>query len=57
MPKDLGNYDLDMVNLMKNCTLKVTIHREREMKIRVWIAMQLIKLATLITGMGIEFDD
>ena len=49
------NIDLDLVKTMEKVTLHVTIKREREMKVRLWIAKQLICLATLITNMGIEW--
>jgi hypothetical protein len=49
--------DLDMVQTMEKVTLHVTIKREREMKVRIWIAVQLIKLAALVTNMGIEWVD
>ena len=51
------NVDLDLVKMMEKVTLHVTIKKEREMKVRLWIAKQFIKLAALITNMGIEWVD
>ena len=58
MPTDIGvmDIDLDMVQTMKNVTVHVTIKREREMKVRLWIARQLFKLAAWVTNMGIEWE-
>jgi hypothetical protein len=48
---------LDAAQLMRKMTIVVTIKKQREMRIRLWIATRLIKLAGLVTGMGIEFKD
>ena len=53
------NLELDQVNLMKRLTVEVTVKttREKEWKIRMWIAKQLLILAAWIANMGIEFKD
>ena len=61
MPSDLGNMNLEMdkVNLMKQVTVSVTLKmtREKEWKIRMWLAKQLLILAAWIANMGIEFKE
>lgn len=49
--------EIDAVDLMSQMTIEVTIKKQREMRIRLWIATRLIILAAFITGMGIEFGD
>ena len=57
MPK-MGpiDYELDQVKLMRNLTIRVRLIRTREMRVRLWIAVQLIRLATWVTGMGLEIE-
>ena len=49
------NYSIN--KLTHEATLKVTLHLTREFYIRKWIAIKLIKLATLILGCGIQIND
>ena len=41
---------------MQKMNLVVTFKPDREMKIRLWLAAQLFRLAARITGMSIEFE-
>ncbi len=49
--------EIDAVELMGRMTIEVTIIKQKEMRIRLWIAKRLIMLAGLVTGMGIGFVD
>ena len=42
---------------MKNITVTVKIKRFTEAKIRLWIGIQLIKLASMIMNMNVEIED
>jgi len=48
--------NVDLVRAARKTTLHVTIKRKQEMKVRMWIASQFIKLAAWIMNMGIEFE-
>ena len=41
----------------KNTTMTITIKEAKEFKVRRWIACQLLKLAALTLGCGIEIID
>jgi hypothetical protein len=48
---------IDAINVMKNITITVKIKRFTEAKIRLWIGMQLIKLAALVMNMNVEIEE
>lgn len=48
---------IDEVELMSHITMRVKFIRAREMRIRLQIAVWLIKLASWVTGMGLVFDE
>jgi len=47
---------IDAVNVAKHLTLNVTLKRVREFKMRVWIGVQLIRLAARIMNVGLQLD-
>lgn len=58
MPSEMesfGSMDLDAVKLMRHIKLTVTVKREREMKVRIWLAAKLVSLAGWVSGMKIVF--
>ena len=57
MAKDLGTLEIDQVDLMQRVTFKVKMTHEREWKIRLWIAKQLLVFAAWIANSNIEFKD
>jgi hypothetical protein len=44
----------DFRKLTHQTTMKVTLHMTREIKFRIFVAKQLLKLVALILGCGIE---
>lgn len=49
---------VDGPRLMERVTLHVRIRREKQMRLRIWLAAQIIKLAVVVGGWGgIEFDE
>ena len=54
-PKDLGTLEVDQVDLMQKVTFKVKMTHEREWKIRLWLAKQLLIFAAWIANSNIEF--
>ena len=54
MPKQ----KIDVVKMMKQAELKITFHikRLKELRLRIWIGTQLIKLASKIINCGIKFE-
>ena len=55
MTKDLGTLEVDQVDLMEQVTFKVKMTHERELKIRLWMAKQILIFAAWIANMDIEF--
>lgn len=49
--------EMDQVKLMQELTIEVKLVRAREMRVRLWLAARLIKLACWITGMGLIMHD
>lgn len=45
---------IDSVKVMKTVTINVKIKRFNELKIRLWLGVQLIKLAALVMNMNVE---
>ena len=44
--------------MMERVTLHVRIRREKQMRLRIWLAAQVIKLAVIVGGWGgVEFVD
>lgn len=43
--------DIDVVELMKAFTLTVTVKRTKELRVRLWLAAQLMRLAAWVAGM------
>ena len=56
MAVDNIKVDLDVVETMKNVTVSVKVQREKELMIRLRIALLLIRLAVWIAGMKFKFD-
>lgn len=46
--------NVDAGDIMKTLTIKVHVRGLRVLQIRVWAAIQLLKLASFIAGCGIE---
>lgn len=53
---DLGSVDVDMRAVMRRVTMAVTVRREREMRVRTWFAVRLIKMAARILGCDVEVN-
>lgn len=49
-----GGFSMSGLDLMRNMTMHITITEVREMRFRLWLAMQLMKVASWICGMGLE---
>lgn len=47
---------IDMVKLMRQTTMHVTVKRERELRWRVWLATKLILLAAMVMNCRIQFE-
>jgi hypothetical protein len=41
----------------KDVTLNVNIHIAKQFLFRIWVAKALIKLAAIVLGCGIKFED
>lgn len=57
MPQLNQSITLDATKIMRRATITVTLKRAREMRMRLWLAVKLIRLAAWVTGMGIEIVD
>jgi hypothetical protein len=44
------------MSLMKEMTIIVRVERMNELKIRMWLALKLMRLAALIGNMGFQVD-
>lgn len=44
-----------MVKQVKDLTLKVKTTRGRELRVRVWLAQQMLRLTALVLNCNIEF--
>jgi hypothetical protein len=55
MAKDLGTLEINQAELMQKVTFKVKMTHERELKIRLWIAKQLLIFTAWIANSNIEF--
>jgi len=49
--------EFDAVDLMEGITMHIRVSRAKEMKIRFWIGIKLIKLAAKIFNMGLEINE
>ena len=48
----MAKLNVDAMGVMNSFTVKVHLERHNEMRIRVWFAIRLMKLASLIGGFG-----
>jgi hypothetical protein len=54
---DGGELNINQVDLMQQVTFKVTMTHQKEWRIRMWIAKQLLFLAAWIANSNIEFKN
>lgn len=47
---------VDMVKLMRQTTMHVTVKRGNELRWRVWLATKLILLAAMVMNCRIQFE-
>lgn len=52
----MASANLHLPSAMQNVTMHVRITRERQFKVRLWIAIRLMKLATHVLGCGIDVE-
>lgn len=52
----MATCNIDATQLTKQLTLVVTIKNIRELKFRLWLGEQLIRLAAMIMSMNIEIE-
>ncbi len=55
IPKDLGTFEIDKVDLMQKVTFKVKMTNEQNWIIRMWLAKQLLIFAAWIANANVEF--
>jgi len=53
----MANVDYTMRKLTHDVKMTITYKLSKEFKIRRWIAVNLIRLATLVLGCGLEVVD
>ena len=49
--------ELDAPDLMKRVTLHVKLRRWRQVRFRLWLMRQVLVLAAIVGGVGIEFEE
>lgn len=47
-----GNLSISAVDMMKNVTLEVTVTKGKQLAIRMWLGIHLIKLAAWVMNIG-----
>lgn len=52
----MATVDFPMRNAMRNMTLNVNFTGVRRWRVRMWAAVQLVRLAAYVLGCGIKVD-
>lgn len=51
-----SHVEMSMSNAMRHATLTVRMTGMRRFRVRMWVAMQLVRLAAFVMNCGIAFD-